>query len=219
MEQNSSREVVVYGAGGHGKVVSDVVLASGRILRGFIDDAAPKGTIVVGHPVLGNNGWLQDEPQSVVALGIGDNVTRRELAELLMSIGYTLGAFIHPQAWVSPSVSLGPGTVVMAGAIVNADAHLGKGVIVNSGAIVEHDCFIDDYAHIGPGSVLGGGVRVGREALIGAGSAVRPRCRIGHSALIGIQAAVVDQVSEGARVMGVPARVRTDVLASASTIV
>ena len=48
------KEVIIIGAGGHGKVIADIVIKSGDKLLGFLDDNLEKKTnIVENHQVLG----------------------------------------------------------------------------------------------------------------------------------------------------------------------
>lgn len=202
-----SSKVVVYGASGHGKVVAEVVRAAGHEVSGFIDDGLPPGTLVLGLPVHGALEWLvRERPAVVIALGVGVNATRRTLAGRVTEAGFALGTFVHPRAWISPSATLGAGTVAMANAVVNADTTIGEGVILNTGAIVEHDCHIGDFAHISPNAALGGGVSVGEGSQVGLGASVRPLARIGRGCVIGAGSVVLAGTPDDVIVAGVPAR-------------
>jgi sugar O-acyltransferase (sialic acid O-acetyltransferase NeuD family) len=205
---------VVYGAGGHGKVVADLLLAGGQVdLVGFVDDAA--GTvggpapIVLGLPVLGGGAWVETEAARgpiAVALGIGANAARRAVAERCLAFGAELLVAVHPRAVVAASARLGAGSVVMAGAVVNPDAIVGRGVIVNTGAVVEHDVVVGAFAHLSPNATLGGAARVGALAHLGLGSAVLPAVSVGERSVVGAGAVVLRDVTEGVTVVGVPAR-------------
>lgn len=202
-----TRNVLVYGASGHGKVVAEAARALGHVVLGFIDDGVPVGTLVLGLPVMGDFGrLLEAKPDATIALGVGANATRRLLAERIARSGFTLGTYVHPRAWVSPSATLGPGTVVMANAVVNAEATLGEGVILNTGAVVEHDCVIGSFAHISPNAALGGGVHVGECAHVGLGASVRPLARIGRNCVVGAGSVVLGEAKDDTVVAGVPAR-------------
>ncbi len=94
--------VLVFGAGGHGRVVAEVVQSSGARVEGFIDDGLAPGTQVLGLPVLGPSSWLAQQPPRLVALALGDNRRREEVAAALEKQGHTLGTFLHVTAWISP---------------------------------------------------------------------------------------------------------------------
>lgn len=216
MATGAERRFLVWGAGGHGRVVADVVRATGGTVVGFVDgDPAKAGRPPVpGAPpvllaeaellrVLGGGqgaagGW------DALAPGIGDN--RARLRAFGLAAGAAWPALVHPSAVLSPSASIGAGTVVMPRAVLNADARVGRAAIVNTGAIVEHDCVVGDGAHLSPGCVLAGGARVGEGAWVGAGAIVLPGVAVGPWAVVGAGAVVVRDVPGGTVVAGVPAR-------------
>lgn len=206
---------LIWGAGGHSKVVADLVRAAGHTLAGFIDADGSKLNRVVesggGHVSILQDDFLAlvranrlPDHVDAIALAIGGNNTRRLwcLHQLQRDVAPPL---VHPSAIVSPSASLAAGTVVFAGAIINADARIGAAVIVNTGAIVEHDCSIADGVHLAPRSTLAGEVDVGVCAWIGAGATVLQQRSVGRDAVVGAGAVVIRDVADGSTVAGVPA--------------
>lgn len=207
-----SQKVVIIGAGGHGKVVADILtrtVEQGGSL-GFIDDSETvRGRTVVGLPVLGGMSELRElylsNPALSVVIAIGDNDLRKKKAEEIHELGIGFASAIHPGAVVAAGVTIGEGTVIMAGAVINAESVIGRHVIVNTSSSVDHDCVVKDFAHISPGSHLGGGVLVGKGAQVGIGAAVLPGCRVGDGALVGAGAVVVDDIPPGVVAKGIPA--------------
>ncbi len=199
---------VIIGAGGHAKVVADILLCQEIAVLGYVDDNPSLWhTELLGLPVLGGLDLLETLTPDALIIAIGNNAVRQAIAERLGPRAARLwrGA-IHPRATVSQSVQLGDGAVIAAGAIVNPAARIGKHVIINTGATVDHDCVIADYAHIAPGAHLAGGVSVGQQTLIGVGAAVNPSCTIGAHTIIGAGAVVVCDIPDRVTAMGVPAR-------------
>jgi len=200
--------LLVLGAGGHAKVVADILTMAGCSVRGFLDDdQAIWGQTRLGLPVLAAlAAYAQFTPDGLV-VGIGTNqIRQRVVARLGSSTTALWRNAIHPQAIIARSVRSGSGVVIGAGAIVNPDSLLGDHVIINTGASVDHDCTIGDYTHIAPGVHLAGGVHVGRGVLIGIGASVAPLCTIGDFAVIGAGATVVCDIPAGVVAKGVPAR-------------
>jgi sugar O-acyltransferase (sialic acid O-acetyltransferase NeuD family) len=203
----TSRELVVYGAGGHARVVADLVLALGHRLLGFLDDTVAPGTSVLGARVLGNSLWLEGRKGVGVALGIGDNRLRAHTYQLALAQGADCPSLVHPRATVSLSASLGAGTCVMAGAVVNPEAEVGLGVIVNTGAVIEHECPVGDFAHLSPNATLGGRARVGAFAHLGLCACVLPGVSVGEATTVGAGAVVNRDLPSRVVAVGVPARI------------
>ena len=206
--------VVGFGAGGHAKVVIEVLRSRGEYkIVGLLEARRElRGTTVLGVEVLGNDSLMGELKQrgiehAFIGVGtVGDAQPRRELYEKVLSSGFEIVAAIHAAAVVSSSAQIGVGPTIMAGAIVNANAVIGDNVIINTGAIVEHDCVIGDHTHIATGARLAGGVQVGPGSHIGIGAVVRQEIRIGAGAIVGAGAVVVKDVPDGKTVIGVPAK-------------
>lgn len=211
---NDTKRILIWGAGGHGKVVADIVRALGYQLMGFVDqDIKRLGNIVepLGATLLLDENSLLTAPQRAqaiahtMAIAIGDNIAR--LNALRLSEPYfDVPPLIHPSALVSPSALFGPATVVMPGAIINAGATIGRACILNTACVIEHDCSLSDGVHISPHATLAGNVTVGAQAWIGANATVLPGRRVGDGAIVGAGAVVVNDVATGQTVAGVPAR-------------
>ena len=202
--------LLIWGAGGHGKVVLDVARSTGRFDRiAFLDDdSARAGLTPCDCPLIGGPGELPRLAGSAFVVAVGDNRTRARCFTRAIENGLSPTALVHSTGVVAPSATIGCGTVVMPGAIVNAGAVIGENCIINSGAVVEHDCRIEAHVHISPRAVLGGGVSVGAFAHVGIGAIVLPRAVIGEDSVIGAGAVVLRDAPARRTVVGVPAKVR-----------
>jgi acetyltransferase EpsM len=200
--------LLIWGAGGHGKVVLDVARSTGRFERiAFLDDDDTKAgltfcdcQIEVGHEE------LHRFTGSGFVIAVGDNRTRARCFSRALGNGLSPAALVHSTAVIAPSASIGSGTVVMPGAIVNAGAVIGEDCIINTGAIVEHDCRIESHVHISPRVVLGGAVSVGSFAHVGIGAVVLPGAVVGEAAIVGAGAVVLKEAPARCTVVGVPAK-------------
>jgi sugar O-acyltransferase (sialic acid O-acetyltransferase NeuD family) len=207
---------IVVGAGGHGRVVADLLRTLGHSVVGYADDDESKGdrpadsrgaTVIasvrslladaLSHAVLPGGA-------SRVALGVGNNERRLPLFSQLRP--FSAPALVHPSAAVSPDAVIGDGSVILANAVVNTAARIGQAVIINSAAVVEHDCVLGDGVHVSPGAVLCGGVTVGARTWIGAGAVVIQRLEVGADTIVGAGAVVTRALSDGIVARGNPAR-------------
>jgi len=200
--------VLILGAGGHGKVVADILLHQDVPVLGFLDDNPMlHGQARLGLPILGAIASYPRYEPGGLALGIGDTAQRRRVVQRCGPAAQRLWRdAIHPRATIAASARLGQGVTVVAGAVVNPDAILGDHVIINTGATVDHDCMVAAYGHIAPGAHLAGHVSIGEGAVVGIGAAICPGCTIGAWSIVGAGAAVVREVPDGITAIGVPAR-------------
>lgn len=184
----------LYGAGGHAKVIMDILRAEGKDIEALIDDNKDLKE-VMGVKVV--NGRL--DKISPLIISIGNNKTRKLIADRVKA---EFGRAMHPSATISDSAVIEAGTVVMQGAIVQACAHIGKHCIINTGASVDHECVIEDFVHISPHATLCGNVHVGEGAWIGAGATVIPGVKIGKWSVIGAGSVVVRDIPDGVLALG-----------------
>jgi UDP-perosamine 4-acetyltransferase len=217
-------QVIGLGAGGHAKVVIEVLrMIGGYEFKGLLDpNKELRGTEVLGVPVIGDDGDLealfrQGITHAFIGLGgVGDNGPRKRLFENAQRHGFKFVDAIHPQAIVSPSAEIGSGPSIMAASVINAEARLGDNVLINSGAIIEHDCVIGDHCHVATGARLASTVLLGDGVHVGAGATVRQSITIGEGVIVGAGAVVVKDVAAWTLVTGVPAQPQKKLLASRS---
>lgn len=200
-----SKEIVIIGASGHGKVIADIVASSGNIVKGFLDDDNDiQENEIIGFPVLGKIADYVNYKECEFVIAIGNPSVRKSIAESLDVKWHTA---IHPRAVVSKlDTTIGEGTVIMANAVVNPSAKIGKHCIINTGAIVEHDNVLCDFVHLSPNATLAGSVTVGECTHIGAGASTKQVLSITNNCVIGAGASVVKDITESGTYVGVPAR-------------
>ena len=207
-------QIIGLGAGGHAKVVLEILRNDPSFQFAGMLDANEQlwAKQFCGLPILGGDDQLQKllkqgVDHAFIGVGTtGNTKPRQKLYELAKGMGFQFVSAIHSQAIISPSVRIGPGASIMAGAVINPEARLGDNVIINTRAVVEHDCVIGDHVHIATGALLAGGVSVGNGSHVGIGACVRQGIQIGRDAVIGAGAVVVDNVPDNVVVAGNPAR-------------
>lgn len=158
---------------------------------------------MLGVPVLGTSSLLTQlkaEGIERAVLGIGsvqNHRARVKLYDRLVAAGFKIPNLIHPRSMVEPSVTMGEGNQIFAGAVVGSAVKLGHDTIINSGTIVSHDCVIASHTHLSPGAVLAGGVEVGENTLVGMGVTVYLGVRIGSNVVIANGSHIMKDVPDG----------------------
>jgi sugar O-acyltransferase (sialic acid O-acetyltransferase NeuD family) len=202
-----NKEVVIFGTGGHAKVVHDILVKEGQYTPVAFFSLENTLQTFLGLPHFHQNSFKQSRyTQGVVA--VGDNWTRSKVTKLILSEknSFIFVNAIHPSAQVGTGVVLGTGNVVMANAVINPYSKIGSHVIINTSSSIDHDCQLDDYSSVAPGVVLGGNVRLGEFSAISLGTKVIHNKKIGKHSVIGAGALVLKDFDDYSVAYGVPCR-------------
>lgn|SRR3989344_883459 len=200
--------VVIFGSGGHAKVILDILKESGEYILGFLDENKERiNKEILGYQVLGDWSYIKNKKLINIALGIGDNKKRYKLFKQVENHGLQVVNAIHPHSYISSFVRLGKGIVIMPNAVVNPGVTINDGVIINTGATVDHDCNLGKFSHVCPGVNLAGTVKIGEFSFIGVGSSIIQNIKIGKNVTIGAGASVINDIRDNVTAVGVPAKV------------
>ncbi|MBP1625718.1 MAG: dapH [Holophagaceae bacterium] len=202
--------LLIIGAGGHGKVVADIARDSGRWEEiAFLDDNYPDSIILGLWKVRGkteeSKRFLKQFPEALVA--IGANAVRLATIRRLTAEGFQVPTLIHPDASVSRLSVIGAGSVICAQSAIKIDTTIGMGAIINAGATIAHDCTLADGVHISPGGRISGDVQIGECTWLGSGAIIKEQVTIGHHVIIGAGSVVIRDVPDGVKVVGIPGRI------------
>ncbi len=192
--------MILYGAGGHCKVIVEILEGLGVEITEIWDDTevSKLWNYDVTKPNL-------DIDNDEIIISVGINEFRRKLSGSIKNLKF--GVAIHRESIVSPRSFIDVGTVIMAGVTINADVKIGMHCIVNTNAAVDHDCLVADYVHISPNATLCGRVEVGEGSHIGAGAVILPGIKIGKWCTIGAGSVIIRDVADGTKIVGNPGRI------------
>lgn len=201
------KNLIIIGAGGHGKVIADIAVNVGYQKILFLDNNEAIYECM-GYPVVGKIEDIQKYRGYEAIIAIGNAEIREKIYNKLLMEGMNIATLIHPTAVVSKDVSIGIGTVIMAGVIVNPGTSIGRGCIINTAATIDHDNILEDFVHVSVGAHLAGTVLVGRKTWVGAGTIVNNNISICSECMIGSGAVVVKDIVEAGIYVGMPARIK-----------
>ncbi len=201
---------IVYGAGGHAKVVVDILIAGKKPIIGIIDDSHHHG-MWRGFPLLGDpkniEAIINQYPHAKYIIGIGSNQVRQKIVNDLDRFGISWGRAIHPSCVIGSNVSIGEGTVVMPGCVINADSLIGNHVIVNTAVSIDHDNQINHFSHLSPGVRTAGNVTISQSVHLGIGCSVIPGVHISNNTIVGASSCVTKDLPGDVVAVGCPAKV------------
>ncbi|WP_374615152.1 acetyltransferase [Sphingorhabdus sp.] len=188
--------LILIGAGGHARACIDVIeQGCDYRIAGLVGVSGEIGSVQCGHVVIASDEGLEQlrAQHDLAFIGVGhirSPQLRIRLFARLLELGFCLPTLVSPTAYVSPYATIGPGSIVMHGAIVNAGATIGSNCIINSCALVEHDVRIGDHCHLSTGAILNGEVVLGDGSFVGSASVVKEGLSIPAGSLLGMGSVV-----------------------------
>lgn len=212
-----SRKVAILGGKGNAAVIAAAIEHARRMnatdleVAGFLNDRTPVGEYIDMFPVIGRVA----DAQRLLAEGywfinailrIDGNRERIAMFESLGIPDDRLASFVHPMAYVAPSVELGPGTVVMPQAAMSPGSRLGKGSIMMVGATMGHDNEVGSFCHIAAQACVGSYLKIGKGVHIGFNATIRENLTIGDNATLGMGAVLTKNIGENEIWVGNPAK-------------
>ncbi|WP_342421223.1 acetyltransferase [Paenibacillus sp. FSL E2-0178] len=202
--------LLILGAGGHGKVVAETAMLTGRWNNiAFLDNDNTLNR-VLGIPVIGDFDTYLDHKKtySNAIVAVGNNRNRHVWLTKLEKAGYKIPVIIHPSSIVSKFSGIESGTVVLANAVINANASIAQGCILNTSCTIDHDCVIGKGVHISPGVNVSGTVTINDYSWLGVGAKIVNNITIGSNAIVAAGAVVISDIPDSVMVAGVPAQIK-----------
>ncbi|MCB0422836.1 MAG: acetyltransferase [Bdellovibrionales bacterium] len=196
--------ILIFGCGGHAKVVWDILNIRGYKNFIFVDKDPTTESQFLGHSRLGLNDALQISKRGIVA--IGDNYTRKIIVTNTIKIcpDFIFISAIHPTATIGLHTTIESGTVVMANTAINCFCKIGSHTIINTGSTVDHECNIDDFSSLAPGCTLGGSVHIEQLSAVGLGANIIHNVTVGENSVVGAGSTVINDINSNQLAFGTP---------------
>jgi sugar O-acyltransferase (sialic acid O-acetyltransferase NeuD family) len=191
--------MILFGAGGHCKVVIDILLQNGISINDIYDDNVEIKQII-NLPVQKPVDFLINK----IFICVGDNKIRKQISQRYK---YIEDNVISNSAYISSFSDCGSSNFIGSKCTINAESKIGDLVIINTNAIIEHDCIIENYVNLAPSVVIGGNCLIEEGAFIGMGAIILPGIKIGKWATIGAGAIILKDVPEYAVIVGNPGKI------------
>jgi UDP-perosamine 4-acetyltransferase len=204
---------IIFGAGGHARVLISLLLDLGQheILGIYDLQSQSKDEVILGYqvrPMVPDLKSLFSGTEVDFFLAIGSNELRRIWWDKVKNMGFSTPNLISPYAHIDRFAVLGLGNIVCAGAFIGPGAKLGNNNLINTGAIIEHEVLVGSHCHFAPSSTIAGRSIIHDECFIGVGSTVIHSKTVAAKTILGAGAVLVDdiKISDGVYV-GVPAKI------------
>ena len=207
----SKQKVVIYGAGLGGKTLKESIdLRGEHEVAYFLDDDINRiGVQMEGILVRSGNELSKLKKEGIfgIVTEIADSRKRLEIRKGAQESGLELINVIHPHTYIAPSVKLGKGNFIKAGAIIETNTLIKDCCIIDNGVIIAHNNIIEDSCHLAPGVVLGSSIKIGTQSIIGIGASISTKIIIGKNVIVSVGSSITRDIPDDSVVEGVPGRV------------
>lgn len=164
-------------------------------IKGFLDDNLAKTHEGLTH--LGSIDSYNIKDNDIFIITIGNVIHRSKIFDLLKSKGARFYTLIHESAYVSPSATIGEGSIVSPQSIVNALAYVGNNVAINVHCSVGHESRIGNSSVLSPFAVMNGNSELGAMNFLGTRSTIFPGRKLGDNCIVDSHAVVKVDVANG----------------------
>ena len=201
-----TKEIIIIGAGGHARSITESVIANGYNIKFYFDKYA-HDKILFGYPIISNLNIAKSYKTNVL-IAIANNYIREKIYKEL-KIKYKNILFpniIDPSAKISDFSNIGKGNMIMANSFIGSNTKVTNFCIINNNVSVDHDCFLSNFSSLAPSVTTGGNVKLGLRSSVGIGATVKNNISIGSDTFIGASSYLNMNASRSSVFYGMPAK-------------
>lgn len=175
-------------------------------LRGIVAAEAPSWNDDIPYLGTDDSAIAKLEESCCFIIAIGDSQIRKNISLKFEKAGFQAISLIHPQVSIAPSVQIGLGSIICAGAQLTVNLSIGRHCIVNLNSTIGHEAQIGDFCTLSPGTNISGAVELGNNCFLGSGVNVLPGRKIIANCTIGAGAVVTNHLQQSGVYVGIPAK-------------
>lgn len=203
MNENNSL-ILIYGCGGQGRNVADVILFNDPDSRlVFVDANARDGETILGFNVIKNISMLStSEYKCIVA--IGNNAERKRIFDTLST--EKIIAVVSKNTYIGHRSTIGTGSYVGQQCTIGPEVEIGKNSLIGSTSMIGHETKMGDHCMLAPHATIAGRSKIGDLVFIGANATVIDNINICSNTIIGAGTTVLQDIVVPGTYVGTPAR-------------
>ena len=207
------KNIVVFGSGGHAKVILNEILdfKSKYKFFGFVDNSKKTGSNIV--KINKRNFKIIDIKNIKIknlygVIGIGDNYLRYKNSKLLKNQFKNIKweTIISKKSIVKSNVNIGSGSVILANSFIGSGSMIKEHCIINSSTSIDHDNSLEDFSSTGPGAITGGNVKLKNFSHLGIGCVVKNNIVIYENVICGGKSYINKNCKKNSVYFGVPSK-------------
>ena len=176
---NKIKPVVVLGAGGHAKVLIEILIRMEIEVLGVSIKFTDKPEKTNYRLFSDDEVMSKFSPKEInLVNGVGslpNHKVRYDLSMTYAEKGYNFISISHPSSIISSDVKIGKSVTIGANSLVYGNTKIGLGTFIGPSVTVSHDTDIGKFCLISVGSIIGARVSIQEEVFIGSGSILTPK--------------------------------------------
>jgi 2,3,4,5-tetrahydropyridine-2,6-dicarboxylate N-acetyltransferase len=154
--------------------------------------------------------WLEEHRNKIKS--VYSEISSRYSALPLLDLS-KVEARVEPGAIIRDGAHIGKDCIIMMGAVINIGAEINERTMIDMNAVIGARASIGKDCHIGAGAVIAGvleppskkPVIIEDNVLVGANAVVLEGVKVGRGSVVAASAVVLEDVSSGVVVAGIPA--------------
>ena len=206
MSFTMKKEIIIIGAGGHARSITESVIANGYNIKYYFDKYT-YDKFLFGYPINSNLN-ISKSYKTNVLIAIANNYIREKIYKEL-KIEYKNISFpniIDPSAKISNFSNIGKGNMIMSNAFIGSNTKVMNFCIVNNNVSIDHDCVLSNFSSLAPSVTTGGNVQLGLRSSVGIGAIVKNNISIGNDTVIGASSYLNINANKSSVFYGIPAK-------------
>ena len=206
------QRIALYGGGHLGRQIYHHVAAYYRErveVAGFIDDTLEADTEVIdGKCALGSLAQAMQSTdlaptaiEVVFAIGYADMGRRRAALRRVLDAGYRLFSVVHPRAVIEPGAQIGPGSIVLAGAVIDQQVRVGTACFIDIGVRLTAGTSVGNNNYFSSGTSTGSRVVIGDDCFFGMDCTVTTDVKMGSNLFVNAKTLVPRDVGDNVKLV------------------
>ena len=208
------KEILIFGAGGHAKVIfSEIIQLKKYLVLGFVDDFAEKNKVILVYENkkyvnIGKTEDIKNYNKICGVIGVGENYLRKKICEEINKKfqKFKWESIISKNSIINGNVSIGKGSVILSNSVINTGTKIENHCLINTSSSIDHDNHFKNFSSTGPGTITGGNVTIGETSHLGIGSKIKQQINIGKNTIIGGNSFVNKNCEDNSVYYGIPAK-------------
>lgn len=203
-------KLAIYGSGGSGCEMYDLAVRCNNKKRKwekivFIDDFKENKQEYLSD-IIKFEDLLQSKNEYEVVISVGEPASRKALFDKLKKENIAIATLVDPTAIISPTASIGEGTIVNEYVLIHCNVKVGKNCLMQPYSTFGHGSVTGDHCVFSSRFSPGGDCSFGDCVFCGMQSTVKEKLTIGNNAVVSMGACVFQDVAADSVVIGNPAR-------------